>query len=81
VRATARQLARRLHRYPFGLRFRRLREMHFEYTSLISGSDLFRIHGSTEQKAPAERPGRPLAVVIPAIPILALQEQVTENLL
>src|SRR3989441_7107228 len=72
VRATARPLARRLHRSPFGLRFRSLREMHFEHTVLIGGSDLFRIHGSTEQKAPAERPGHPLAVVIPTMPILGV---------
>jgi len=38
VRATDRPLARRLHRSPFGLRFRSLREMHFEHTVLIGGS-------------------------------------------
>src|SRR5262245_52878404 len=48
--------------------------MHFEHTMLRGSSDLFRLHGSTEQKAPAERPGRPLAVVIPAMPMLGVRK-------
>src|SRR5215510_5699465 len=48
--------------------------MHFEHTVLRGGRDLFRLHGSTEQKAQAERPGRPLAVVIPAMPMLGVRK-------
>src|SRR6266571_266915 len=43
--------------------------MHFEHPRLIGGGDLLRVNGGAEQKAPAERPGRPLAVVIPTMPI------------
>src|SRR5262249_25876555 len=64
----------RLHHYPCGLRFCSLREMHVEHTVLRGGRDLFRLHGSTAQKAPAERPGRPLAVVIPAMPMLGVRK-------
>src|SRR5215510_15418245 len=66
-----RPLARRLHHYPFGLRFRSLREMHFEHTMLISGSDLFRVHRGAKHEASAECPRRPLVVMIPALPILS----------
>src|SRR5262249_33036562 len=48
--------------------------MHFEHTVLRGGSDLFCLHGSTEQKAPADRPGAPLAVVIPAMPMLSVRK-------
>jgi hypothetical protein len=49
--------------------------MHFQHAILIGGSDLFRIHGGAEHKMPAKCPRHPLAVIIPALPILGVRQR------